>query len=205
MKPLRDETPHRTCTKKFKDYRSYKNHIREDFHRRCGYCNDYDYLCNGIRGFHIDHFIPLSPYKEQRPAIETDYNNLVYSCPYCNIAKRNDWPSGDIDVNITENKGYIDPCLLDYDNQFERHDDGRIRPTTPVGKYMFRRLKLGLRRHQLAWTLEKLRVLLGELDVEIEKTEKNLDNPEEVIEVLKVHRELSREYLKHENLFHQEL
>jgi len=90
MKLLREEIPQRIFDQHYNNYRAYKEHLRTDFHRRCGYCNDLDHHCNGVRGFHIDHFVPLKPYSEQHPSIETDYNNLVYSCPYCNNAKSND-------------------------------------------------------------------------------------------------------------------
>ncbi len=86
MLPFRHVIPIRTCTKKYARYRYYKAYLREDFNKRCGYCDDRDIICGGIRGFHIDHFRPQKPFSH----LENDYNNLVYACPYCNGGKSND-------------------------------------------------------------------------------------------------------------------
>ena len=187
MKPFRNFIPNRTCTKKYSNYTSYKPHLRSDFGRRCGYCNDTDALCGGVRGFHIDHFRPQAPFSH----LKNEYSNLVYACPYCNGSKSNDWPSGDENIAVlSDGSGYLDPCNIDFDQHFERYDHGHIRPKTPVAKYMYKKLKLGLRRHELAWAYEQLEVLLRELDNEMEKLQ-----PEETeyIEALKQYRRVSSE------------
>lgn len=198
MKPIRKHSPKRTCTKTFKDYRSFKPYLREDFQKRCGYCNDLDLINGGKRGFHIDHFRPQKPYKH----LELEYKNLIYACPYCNIAKSNDWPSGDEHQPILDGKGYIDPCDLSYSDHFERFDNGRIRPTSQVGQYMFKRLKLGLRRHQLAWASEQLEFLIDELGVEIDN---NILESELHIKLLKHHFELTKAYREYKRKFEETL
>ena len=65
---------------------------------------------------------------------DTDYSNLVYSCRSCNNAKRKKWPTG---------KEHI-------------HNDGKIIPVTPLGKWMYDELKLHKRQHQILWNIEQL-------------------------------------------------
>ena len=198
MKPFRNQHPVRTFAKQYANYRDYKKYLRSDFHRRCGYCNDLDTLCGGMRGFHIDHFCPQTVARD----LVNDYNNLVYACPYCNVAKSNDWPTGRPDCSVINNSGYVDPCDLAFDDHLERYDNGRIRPKTELGRYMFQELKLGLRRHQLAWAYEQLEELLKELTNELIKFETVL--PE--FEALRKHHiMLTKEYLAYKTLFEETL
>jgi len=197
MKPFRTSIPSRTCANKYADYSSYKPYLRSDFRNRCGYCDDIDSICGGARGFHIDHFRPKATFGH----LKNEYNNLVYACPYCNGAKSNDWPSGVENVAILDDgSGYLDPCDIDFDKHFERYDHGRIRPKSAVGLYMYKKLKLGLRRHQLAWAYEQLENLLRELNCEIESIQ-----PEEAdyVDALKHHQRLTSEYLKYKSLFEE--
>jgi len=135
--------PQRTCIKTYANYRSFKSYLRDDFNKRCGYCDDSDFYLGGSRGYHIDHFKPHSKF----PALKETYSNLVYTCPYCNGAKSDKWK----DVN-----GFIDPCESEYDNNLERTRDGQIQYKTDQGKYIFENLNLGLRRHELFWLIRKL-------------------------------------------------
>jgi hypothetical protein len=197
MKPFRLSIPNRTCTSTYSNYSSYKPYLRSDFRKRCGYCDDIDSLCGGARGFHIDHFRPQVPFSH----LKNEYRNLVYACPYCNGAKSNDWPSGIEDVAVLDDgSGYLDPCDVDFDSHFERNDYGRIHPKTAVGKYMYKKLKLGLRRHQLAWAYEQLGNSLKELNSEIENLQPEGDD---YIEALKHHQRLTSEYLKYKHLFEE--
>lgn len=163
MLRLRKKIPIRTCTKQYKQYRYYKPYLQDDFNSRCGYCDVVDIRYGGVRNFHIDHFRPKNPF----PHLENDYSNLVYACSYCNGGKSNDWPSGVETHSVLNGMGYIDPCDDDYDNHLQRYEDGRIRPLTDVGNYMFKKLNFGLRRHQLAWKYEQLEVALDSLRDEI--------------------------------------
>lgn len=135
--------PKRTCTDKFSNYRKYKDPIQGDFGKKCGYCDDLDFYMGGKSGYHIDHFKP----KKHYPDLETEYSNLVYSCPFCNIAKSDKW---------RDKEGFIDPCLADYDEHLYRDDQGKICHSSPRGEYIYRNLKLSLRRHQVIWLVEKL-------------------------------------------------
>jgi hypothetical protein len=196
--PIRKTTPKRTCSKKYKNYRSYKEPLRKDFYKRCGYCGDLDVLFGGMRGSQIDHFRPKSIFTK----LEHEYDNLVYACPYCNRAKSNDWPAGDSEQSYLDGKGYIDPCDIDYDNHLARYENGRIYHKTDVGYYMFLKLKLGLRRHQLAWINEQLELLLRELTDVLT----NFSGDSSLRDNLANHHlELTSEYLKYKYLFEETL
>lgn len=179
---FREETPKRTCTKQYKSYRSYKKYLRDDFNEKCGYCDDSDRLVGGRRVYHIDHFAPHSKFKEKL----TDYDNLIYSCSYCNLAKSDDWISDSPDVSVLNNEGYIDPCSASYDEQFSRDSNGNICPETEIGRYMYENMNLFLKRHSLIWSLERLKGLIDEVDIKIENNENS--------ELLSLYRELSKQY-----------
>lgn len=65
-------------------YNQYKDWLRDDFLFRCVYC-----LCrerwypNGDEGFSVEHILP----KSSHPELENVYENLVYACTRCNIAR----------------------------------------------------------------------------------------------------------------------
>ncbi|WP_018248798.1 HNH endonuclease [Orenia marismortui] len=156
---FRNIHPKRTCDKVYKNYSSYKEFLAKDFNYKCGYCDDNSLLLGGPHNFHIDHFAP----KKKFPELKSEYNNLVYSCPYCNQYKSDDWISDKADINIIDNRGYIDPCDLDYHNNFYRNKKGEIIPRTKVGIYMYRKLKLYLKRHSILWKIAKIRLLRKEI------------------------------------------
>ncbi|MDQ8205898.1 HNH endonuclease signature motif containing protein [Coraliomargarita sp. SDUM461003] len=117
--------------------------MRNDFSQHCGYCDDDDFYSGGSRGYQIDHFKPKCSF----PDDVNDYDNLVYSCPYCNRSKWDTW---------REEDGFIDPCEDGYDEHIIRRDDGSIGYEGSRGKFIFEELNLGLKRHQIIWTIKKL-------------------------------------------------
>jgi uncharacterized protein (TIGR02646 family) len=139
---FRTLTPKRTCTKIYASYRSYKKSLASDFNSRCGYTDCPDFWFGGKNTFHIDHFKPFS----KNPALATDYGNLVYCCSYVNILKSDD--EGE----------YLDPCDIDFNQHFERDDDGSIIPKSDSkeAKYMFSKLQLNLSRYKFIWKLDVL-------------------------------------------------
>lgn len=64
---------------KYGDYRKY---LRDDFFYSCGYCTLSEYEAQGL-AFEIDHYEPVS----ERPELEHEYTNLIYSCDECNSYK----------------------------------------------------------------------------------------------------------------------
>ena len=150
---LREFTPERRPNPgKYADYHAYKDSLREDFHCRCGYCDDQDYFSDVP--YQIDHFVPKAALKT---IAENDYGNLVYSCRRCNRAKWDKWPTGDEYRHNDGKEGFIDPCNPSYDQQFERNDRGEIIPVTALGDWMWMEMDLGNPAHRIIWTLAHIR------------------------------------------------
>ena len=79
----------RTCTKKYIDYHSYKSSLQKDFGGHCAYCNLNEEWVDPLP-FEVEHFIPRTILKAQgRKDLDTDYRNLMLSCPRCNKLKGN--------------------------------------------------------------------------------------------------------------------
>jgi hypothetical protein len=110
--PFREHHPVRTCSKVFKDYKSYKKYLVTDFKRRCGYTDSPDWWFGGKSHFHIDHLLPHSNPKHLH--LKHRYSNLIYACSFINGAKSN--KEGD----------FLDPCDTDYNLHFERNELGEI-------------------------------------------------------------------------------
>lgn len=158
--PFREVPPKRSYAgEKLSDYRRYKDFLAQDFENRCGYTYCLDFWFGGKTNFQIDHFKPKSKF----PDLETDYNNLVYSCSFVNRAKSDDVGS------------YIDPVDEDYNTHFYRDELGNIYPKaeSESARYMYIRLKLYLKRHSIIWMLDQLEQKMFLLQKLIEE----LDNP----------------------------
>jgi hypothetical protein len=177
MNQFRDTQPSRTYKgKELENYKGYKDHLEFDFKQRCGYSDCHHDWFGGKRNFQIDHFKPVSIH----PELETKYSNLVYSCSYVNRAKSNDVGN------------YIDPCEVNFNDHFHRDELGNIYPNdnSEAAKYMYRKLKLYLKRYSIIWMLEQLAIkkdILGEL---IEATGD--------AEALKLYYEVDKIYRNHE-------
>lgn len=144
VKQFRITKPIRTYSgKELTDYKGYKKFLVNDFHERCGYTDCSHFWFGGKTTFQIDHFRPKSIY----PALETKYLNLVYSCSYVNRAK-----------SIDDSVNYIDPCDVDYNLHFYRDELGNIFPfkKSDAAQYMYKKLKLYLKRYSIIWMLEQL-------------------------------------------------
>ena len=167
-----------TCTKTYKNYRDYKDPwLINDFGNRCGYCNGHDSWAGGRRGMQIDHFAP----KKKFPLLKNVYTNLVYSCFYCNNHKSDDWVTASDRQPISGDKltGYIHPRDNAYVAAFKRDFSGEIIPLNDVAKYMFKKMCLGLKRHQLIFILEELLEIWQELntlvvDPKLDNTKRNV-------------------------------
>lgn len=173
---FRNESPSRTCTKTYSNYRRFKKYLAKDFNSKCGYTDCHDFWFGGITNFHIDHFKPFS----KNPKLATDYSNLVYCCSYINILKSDD--EGD----------YIDPVNVDFNDHFERDVDGSIIPktTSKAAIYMYSKLQLGLSRYKFIWKLEEVLDRLSKLKQEI----RNPKNEKIKNDLRIIHSELSEEF-----------
>lgn len=164
--------PKRTYTgEKWKTNQTNKKYLAEDFHYRCAYCDDFEKYNGGYRAYHVEHFAP----KTKFPELEFTYDNLLYVCPYCNSSKSDKWPSSDSSISVVGDKGFLDPCEDDYYNHLHREIDGSIGYSTPLGEYIYKELKLYLKRHKLIYRtclLDEIITELGELiDAKKEKKE----------------------------------
>ena len=153
------ETPkHRDNPPIYASYSQYRDILLVDFKKRCAYCNDnHNYR---IRSFAIDHFVPCTP-KNFVPTIPKNrYDNLIYSCSYCNRAKWDKWPTNDENIPNQNNKGFVDPTLEIYDTHLYRTNSGSISWLTPLGKWM---VEIGFKFDErdycvkLLWNLNELR------------------------------------------------
>jgi hypothetical protein len=141
MIPLRDKTPTRrpnpTLTPVGLNWSEHKPDLRDDFKSHCGYCHSYDGYKHTY--FEVDHFVPKSLILKNGWAITlTQYDNLVYSCKFCNNKKLSKWTTNTPNPSHDGNIGFVDPCNPNYDTHFYRTTDGAIRPRTNLGQWMFR-------------------------------------------------------------------
>lgn len=150
----------RSEIKQYATYRSYKRFLREDFNKRCGYCDADDKFLGAAVAFHVDHFAPQKKFDE----LKTDYKNLIYSCRFCNGAKSDYWPSDCHLTSVIDEEGIIDPCDSEYDKHLARNDKGYIYPLTKLGGFIHRLLKLGLTRHSVLWKLHRIEENLNKMD-----------------------------------------
>jgi uncharacterized protein (TIGR02646 family) len=88
------------------DRKEYLPFLRRDFRYRCAYCERTEAFLGGEEFFEIDHFRPVSKFREEA----THYRNLYYSCGKCNRHKGDTWPSGDL---IAMGFRFADPCQED--------------------------------------------------------------------------------------------
>lgn len=195
---VRWKAPKRSTPKIETHYRKFKPVLQQDFHCSCGYCGIHHVFFGSGSGFHIDHFAPKSIFEEQ----EHIYTNLVYACPVCNIAKSNHWVGSSSDECVLNGEGFIDPCDISYDDFFYRDLSGKIRyqENNSVAKYMHKKMKFSLKRHEIFWLAEYLLKLVTILD------EKSRDLGERhplYADLKSLYDESTREMVKYQNLIRE--
>lgn len=157
---LREKKPIRTYHgEKFRTNRTNKRYLAKDFSHRCAYCDDLDAYGGGFSAYHVEHFAP----KIKFPAVQFNYDNLLYACPWCNRAKNDTWPSDDSKISVVGDKGFIDPCTDEYDKHLKRLPNGSIEWITPLGEYMYKTLHLHLKRHAIIHNVDRLKRKVNEL------------------------------------------
>lgn len=160
----------RTCTNEYETPQKYRPHLQKDFCGKCCYCNMPEDLVTV--SYHVEHFIPEKVFRGVRDELRTDYNNLMWSCPKCNLSKGDKY-EGDIynDTKI-ENVLFYDPVETDYNSVFYRNELGGIDSDDLKGREMINMLKLYRPVHNFAWLLERLEKLCGQLE---EQQKKEMD------------------------------
>ncbi len=155
---FREHTPKRKeITRVVANHQAHRDDLQNDFHNRCGYCND---IKLGNSEFEIDHFVPQTPSNFETTINSTAYFNLVFACKSCNRAKSNKWPTNIESIPNKDNEGFIDPCDNEYDNQYNRTITGRIIHVTPLGKWMYNALKLYKPQHEIIWKIDQLELMI---------------------------------------------
>lgn len=157
----------RTCKEQFDKYSKYKPYLEKDFKERCCYCNMPSELLT--IPYHVEHFIPVKVFEGKKDSLLTDYNNLMWACPKCNLSKGNKYEGDLLNSTKIENKLFYNPVEVDYNDIFFRNEIGGIESEDPKGQEMIKILKLYRPIHNLAWLIERLEKLALKLEKEAEK------------------------------------
>ncbi len=158
MYPFRTHTPIRTYTISHPNYKTYLEPLRNDFSKRCWYCNIPDVFYGWIKEFHIDHFKPKK--NKSFPAFSSltnEYTNLVYSCPSCNRYKGNTWSASE--------PNWIDPIEPIYWQLFFKEKSFLLwyDHTNANARYIYLKLRLFWRRKQYQYLIDELLTLINRL------------------------------------------
>jgi hypothetical protein len=108
----------------YSHYEAYRDWLRDEFAFRCAYCLMRETWLRGMKGFQIDHCVAQAEDRGHR----LDYDNLVYTCPWCNRAK-----SG---VQIPN------PTEVAYGKALSVNQDGTIRARNDLGVVLIAGLRL---------------------------------------------------------------
>lgn len=144
----------KNCTKKYKTHSHYRECLANDFKNRCAYCNMPDSII-APKSFEIDHFIPRNIFKNIKPELEYDYDNLMYSCPKCNGNKSDNY-KGNIKSEKIENDLFYNPVEIDYNDIFYRNEYGGISSEDSKGNEMILILNLYNPIHNFAWIIDNI-------------------------------------------------
>ena len=102
----------------YRNYRSYKPWLRDEFDFRCVYCLWRERWCaDGDHAFGVDHLLPQTTHPDHIRA----YDNLMYACNACNAFKQ--------DIAFV-----VNPCEEGLGHHVEIESDGRVRALTARGE-----------------------------------------------------------------------
>lgn len=166
--PVRRRNPTNEPTGR--NWSDHKPDLKEDFNDCCAYCGSFD----GFRHtyFEVDHFVPKSFFEINGEITYCQYDNLVYSCKFCNNYKGSKWPSQSEKVYAVDDKGFVDPCSEEYENHLYRLSDGSIGWRTELGKWMVTKAFKFVERSTsiaLLWEFRKCKVAMDKLKVLLEE------------------------------------
>ena len=143
--------------------------MEKDFKHRCAYCNMKDEIVKPLP-FQVDHYIPEDAFKNVRPELKTDYENLMYACPKCNSKKRKKY-KGNINDKKIENELFYNPVETDYNEIFYRDEHGKILSSDKKGNEMIVMLHLYSPVHQIAWILDEIQQVQEKIKNKIQSNE----------------------------------
>lgn len=187
----------RNCNKQYADYHRYKPYLQNDFSHRCAYCNLKDDRITSY--FDVDHFVPKDEFEkyQEYKYLKTDYNNLIYSCHKCNLAKSQKF-EGDLAIDPYANLRFYNPVDVDYNTVFYRDEKGNIASDDELGIKMIHDLKLYHPIHNLNWICERLDLLCSKLESAIEK---EIDDTERKRLLKEAHYQALKYKAKCDNIF----
>lgn len=174
-----------------------KEHLMIDFSHKCAYCDDHDQYYGGSNNYHVDHFAPKATFDH----LKFNYDNLLYTCPFCNRAKSDKWVGRDEHQNIVGNCGFIDPCFPEYNKHLERNDNGEIIAKTDIGDYMYKELKLYLDRHRICFIIEEIAEKRNQLKV---KRDQLLSSGKDASEIIAAINQISYVLCDYYDILHEE-
>jgi hypothetical protein len=108
----------------YSHYERYRSWLRDEFKFRCIYCLRREKWSPRRGAFHIDHFIPQA----KDPNAILEYDNLLYSCHSCNLAKLG--------------SSIEDPCEHLISSTVVVHPDGRIEAHSKEARRIVEKLQL---------------------------------------------------------------
>lgn len=108
----------------YADYERFRPWLRDEFAFRCVYCLLREQWIVRTGGFAIEHFLPVSRSQES----SLDYDNLLYACSACNLAKAA--------------KVVPDPTQTLTAADVRIHDDGRLEASSDEARAIVRALGL---------------------------------------------------------------
>lgn len=109
----------------YSGYESYREWLRDEFTYRCVYCLHRERWEPRASSFHIEHFIPVSV----NPDGECEYENLLYACGTCNMAKS-------AVLNVP------DPCKIAFADCLRIEADGTVTALNEHGERLNEVLRL---------------------------------------------------------------
>ena len=109
----------------YKGYESYREWLRDEFTYRCVYCLHRERWESRAPSFHIEHFIPVSV----DPNGKCEYENLLYACGTCNLAKS-------AVLNVP------DPCEIAFADCLRIENDGTVAALNEHGERLIDVLRL---------------------------------------------------------------
>lgn len=137
-------------------YGDYREILRYDFWFSCAYCSMSENEARGI-SFEIDHHRPQSDTAERNIH---RYDNLMWSCSACNLAKSAIWPS---EQEIAKGYRYLRPDVDILEDNYSL-EGLLLRAITTPGEYTITVLNLN---RQSQRDIRKLRARLGRSATEI--------------------------------------
>lgn len=185
----------RSCKGNYDKPSRYKKVLAADFGNRCCYCNMHRSLITSP--FHVEHFIPVKVFKGKKDSLWTDYENLMWSCPKCNLSKGDKYEGDFPNQEGIINELFYNPVTTDYNEIFYRNEYGGIDSDDPKGREMIKLLKLYRPIHNLSWLVEKLEKLDRIVDA---KLEKETDEEKRAL-LMHISNNLGKTYMKKEQAF----